>query len=295
MRPTTTVRTRTARRRSLTSIEPTLNDAGARLASRRSSANNYTIVVTSNRDSNAATFTLSRASTGTTTRIVRHRYGGQGWLLGTERAVPGSRTPSISGCSRKGRAFGPALFAFPRVRRSLAPFRNSSPGQRRVSSPAGADTDELPMLSHRANSGALAALTREDGFTLIELLVVLIIIGLLAAIAIAPSPGSRTRRTTPRPRRTARTGPARDGDLLRGSQELRRRDRRGAQRASSLPDGRAEPRRRDRRPRIEYSRCRRPRPRLQRSPSRSHRSANGTIAAHAARPPNTGGCKGGAW
>ena len=53
---------------SLTSIEPTLNDAGARLANPTVSANSYTIVVTSNRDANAATFTLSRASNGATTR-----------------------------------------------------------------------------------------------------------------------------------------------------------------------------------------------------------------------------------
>jgi type IV pilus assembly protein PilA len=53
---------------SLTSIEPTLNDAGTRLANPTVSANSYTIVVTSNRDSNAATFTLSRDSTGATTR-----------------------------------------------------------------------------------------------------------------------------------------------------------------------------------------------------------------------------------
>ena len=49
------------------SIEPTLNDAGARL-SVSSTANSYNVVVTSNRDSNAATFSLSRASGGTTTR-----------------------------------------------------------------------------------------------------------------------------------------------------------------------------------------------------------------------------------
>jgi type IV pilus assembly protein PilA len=49
------------------SIEPTLNDAGARLAV-SSTANSYNVVVTSNRDSNAATFSLSRASGGTTTR-----------------------------------------------------------------------------------------------------------------------------------------------------------------------------------------------------------------------------------
>jgi type IV pilus assembly protein PilA len=44
----------------LDSIEPTLNDSAAR--------NNYQIVVTSNRDSNAATFTLSRSANGTTSR-----------------------------------------------------------------------------------------------------------------------------------------------------------------------------------------------------------------------------------
>ena len=48
---------------SLESIEPTLNDADPRLAV-TSGSNNYQIVVTSNRDSNAATFTLSRSSNG---------------------------------------------------------------------------------------------------------------------------------------------------------------------------------------------------------------------------------------
>jgi type IV pilus assembly protein PilA len=52
---------------SIRSIEPTLNDAGARL-SVSSGASNYQVVVTSNRDSNAATFTLSRAASGATTR-----------------------------------------------------------------------------------------------------------------------------------------------------------------------------------------------------------------------------------
>ena len=49
-------------------IEPTLNDAGTRLANPTVSAGSYTIVVTSNRDANAATFTISRDSTGATTR-----------------------------------------------------------------------------------------------------------------------------------------------------------------------------------------------------------------------------------
>jgi type IV pilus assembly protein PilA len=49
------------------SIEPTLNDADARLGVTTGS-DNYEVVVTSNRDSNAAIFTLSRASDGTTSR-----------------------------------------------------------------------------------------------------------------------------------------------------------------------------------------------------------------------------------
>ena len=52
---------------SIRAIEPTLNDAGARLTV-SSGASNYQVVVTSNRDSNAATFTLSRSSTGASSR-----------------------------------------------------------------------------------------------------------------------------------------------------------------------------------------------------------------------------------
>ena len=52
---------------SLESIEPTLNNADARVAVTTAS-NNYQIVVTSNRDSNAATFTLSRSTNGQTSR-----------------------------------------------------------------------------------------------------------------------------------------------------------------------------------------------------------------------------------
>ena len=51
----------------LQSIEPSLNDAAARLVV-TPGANNYLIVVTSNRDSNAATFSLSRSADGTTSR-----------------------------------------------------------------------------------------------------------------------------------------------------------------------------------------------------------------------------------
>jgi type IV pilus assembly protein PilA len=52
---------------SLDSIEPTLNDSAARTTV-ASTANTYSIVVTSNRDADAATFTLSRSSTGQTGR-----------------------------------------------------------------------------------------------------------------------------------------------------------------------------------------------------------------------------------
>ena len=51
----------------LTAIEPTLADSAALLAVTPGS-NNYQIVVTSDRDSNAATFTLSRSADGTTSR-----------------------------------------------------------------------------------------------------------------------------------------------------------------------------------------------------------------------------------
>jgi type IV pilus assembly protein PilA len=52
---------------SLESIEPTLNDADARLTV-SSGSNNYAITVDSTRDTTNVHFTLSRSSTGTTTR-----------------------------------------------------------------------------------------------------------------------------------------------------------------------------------------------------------------------------------
>jgi type IV pilus assembly protein PilA len=51
----------------LISIEPTLTDSSSRLAV-SSTSNTYSVTVTSNRDSNAATFVLARASNGTTSR-----------------------------------------------------------------------------------------------------------------------------------------------------------------------------------------------------------------------------------
>ena len=52
---------------SLIAIEPTLNDVAARMVV-TSTANTYAVTVTSNRDSNAATFVLARAADGTTAR-----------------------------------------------------------------------------------------------------------------------------------------------------------------------------------------------------------------------------------
>jgi type IV pilus assembly protein PilA len=52
---------------SIISIEPTLQDVAARMVV-ASTATTYTVTVTSNRDSNAATFVLARAANGTTTR-----------------------------------------------------------------------------------------------------------------------------------------------------------------------------------------------------------------------------------
>ena len=53
---------------SLTSIEPTLNDAGTRLTVGTATSNSYTITVGSTRDPTNVTFVISRSSTGTTTR-----------------------------------------------------------------------------------------------------------------------------------------------------------------------------------------------------------------------------------
>jgi type IV pilus assembly protein PilA len=52
----------------LLAIEPTLNDVSSRLVVTSPASNQYTVTVTSNRDNNAATFVLTRAANGTTTR-----------------------------------------------------------------------------------------------------------------------------------------------------------------------------------------------------------------------------------
>ena len=52
----------------LLSIEPTLNDVSSRLVV-ASTATTYSVTVTSNRDSDAATFVLARAANGTTAAV----------------------------------------------------------------------------------------------------------------------------------------------------------------------------------------------------------------------------------
>jgi type IV pilus assembly protein PilA len=52
----------------LISIEPTLQDVSSPRLAVTSTANTYSVTVTSNRDSNAATFVLARAANGTTSR-----------------------------------------------------------------------------------------------------------------------------------------------------------------------------------------------------------------------------------
>ena len=52
----------------IVAVEPTLNDAGARLTVPTHTATTYGITVASNRDGGAVTFSLARAANGTTSR-----------------------------------------------------------------------------------------------------------------------------------------------------------------------------------------------------------------------------------
>jgi len=59
----------------LTAIEPTLQDAAARLTVGGLASNTYTITVASNRDSGNVNFTLARAANGTTSRTCSAASG----------------------------------------------------------------------------------------------------------------------------------------------------------------------------------------------------------------------------
>ena len=67
---------------SIRAIEPTLNDAGARLTV-SSGTNNYQVVVQSNRDGQVPAFTLSRAAAGTTARTCSTGSGDKGGCSAT--------------------------------------------------------------------------------------------------------------------------------------------------------------------------------------------------------------------
>ena len=67
---------------SLESIEPTLNDADARLTV-ASTTNSYNIVVGSTRDTTNVQFTISRASGGTTQRLCKATGTDKGGCSGT--------------------------------------------------------------------------------------------------------------------------------------------------------------------------------------------------------------------
>ena len=69
---------------SIRAIEPTLNDAGARL-SVSSGASNYTVIVTSNRDSQRGHVHPGPRRDRHHGSYVCHRLGRQGWLLGDQR------------------------------------------------------------------------------------------------------------------------------------------------------------------------------------------------------------------
>jgi type IV pilus assembly protein PilA len=67
---------------SLLSIEPTLNDAAARMTV-ASTSNTYSIIVGSSRDSTNVLFTISRAALGTTTRNCQTGSNDKGGCSGT--------------------------------------------------------------------------------------------------------------------------------------------------------------------------------------------------------------------
>ena len=147
------------------------------------------------------------------------------------------------------------------------------------------------MLSHRRIVAA-RRLDEEDGFTLIELLVVLIIIGLLAAIAIATFTGQQNKAHDAEAKTSARTA-----QLAMETYFVDHRSYAGATVAEltsiqpSLTDA----------PNLAVQSATSNQYSLSASSNSTAavtftvaRSANGTIA-RSCTPPDAGGCKGGAW
>jgi type IV pilus assembly protein PilA len=136
------------------------------------------------------------------------------------------------------------------------------------------------------------ALQEEDGFTLIELLVVLIIIGVLASIAIATFTGQQNKAHDADAKAAARTA-----QLAMETYFLDNRSYSGAT-VAALED--VQPALRDA-PNLLVNQAGSDQYEIQTSSTSTSsvtfmvtRSANGTIA-RTCTPPDTGGCKGGAW
>jgi type IV pilus assembly protein PilA len=136
------------------------------------------------------------------------------------------------------------------------------------------------------------ALQAEDGFTLIELLVVMIIVGLLAVIAIASFTGQQNKAHDVEAKTAARTA-----ELAMETYFLDNRSYSGAT-VAALQD--VQPALRNA-PHLVVNQAGSDQYEIQTSSTSTDsvtfvvtRSANGTIA-RTCTPPNSGGCKGGAW
>src|ERR1043166_2592865 len=81
---------------SLESIEPTLNDADARLTV-SSTASTYAITVGSTRDATNVQFTLPKSSGGTTTRACSTGSNDKGGRVGTTGGAPGEHPRGHTG------------------------------------------------------------------------------------------------------------------------------------------------------------------------------------------------------
>jgi type IV pilus assembly protein PilA len=148
-----------------------------------------------------------------------------------------------------------------------------------------------PMPSNRLTAAG-RRLSREDGFSLIELLVVLIIIGLLAAIAIASFTGEQDKAHDAEAKTAARSA-----QLAMETYFVDKKSYSGATRSElqiiqpSLVNA----------PNLTVVSATANQFQLQTSSNSTapvtftvSRSANGTIA-RTCSPQNTGGCKGGVW
>jgi type IV pilus assembly protein PilA len=147
------------------------------------------------------------------------------------------------------------------------------------------------MLSHRRKVAA-RRLEGEDGFTLIELLVVLIIIGMLAAIAIATFTGQQNKAHDAEAKTSARTA-----QLAMETYFLDHRSYAGATVAelTAIQPGLTNA------PNLAVQSATSNQYQLSASSTSTAsvtftvaRSASGTIA-RSCTPPDAGGCKGGAW